>query len=95
MENKAPKQRRDQVIMEAKRLINGDRRSAYGDTTFETMALMLSAYLRVEVKPYQAAEIMALFKIARNAHKPKLDSYVDGIGYLALAAEEAFKGDIE
>lgn len=89
------KQIRDQVIAEASELINGDRRAQYGDSTFEAMAMMFTAYLGVEVKPYQAAELFALAKIARNRHKPKLDSYVDGIGYLALAAEEAFGNDAD
>jgi len=89
------KQIRDQVIAEAKELINGDRREQYGDSTFQTMAMMFTAYLGVEVKAYQAAEMFALAKIARNRHKPKLDSYVDGIGYLALAAEEAFGNDAD
>jgi hypothetical protein len=89
------KQIRDQVIAEAKELINGDRREQYGDSTFQAMAMMFTAYLGVEVKPYQAAEMFALAKIARNRHRPKLDSYVDGIGYLALAAEEAFGNDAD
>ena len=89
------KQIRDQVIAEAKDLINGDRRQQYGDSTFEAMAMMFTAYLGVEVKAYQAAEMFALAKIARNRHKPKLDSYDDGIGYLALAAEEAFGNDAD
>ena len=89
------KQIRDQVIAEAKELINGDRREQYGDSTFQAMARMFTAYLGVEVKAYQAAEMFALAKIARNRHKPKLDSYVDGIGYLALAAEEAFGNDAD
>jgi len=56
---------------------------------------MFTAYLGIEVKAYQAAEMFTLAKIARNRHKPKLDSYVDGIGYLALAAEEAFGNDAD
>ena len=89
------KQIRDQVIAEAKELINGDRREQYGDSTFQAMAMMFTAYLGVEVKAYQASEMFALAKIARNRHRPKLDSYVDGIGYLALAAEEAFGNDAD
>ena len=86
-------QRRDQVIDEAKRLISGDRREQYGENTFKTLAVMWSAYLGAEIKAHQVAEMLALLKIARNRHKPKLDSYIDGIGYLALAAEEAFGND--
>ena len=86
-------QRRDQVTDEAKRLIGGDRRNQYGDDTFQTLAVMWSAYMGAEIKAHQVAEMLALLKIARNRHKPKLDSYIDGIGYLALAAEEAFGND--
>lgn len=85
--------RRDQVIEEAQRLIGGDRRDQYGDDTFRTVAIMWAAYLGAEVKPHQVAEMLALLKIARNRHRAKLDSFIDGIGYLALAAEEAFGND--
>lgn len=86
-------QRRDKVIGEAQELIGGDRRDQYGDDTFRTLAAMWSAYLGYDLERYQVAEMLALLKIARNSHKPKWDSYVDGIGYLALAAEEAFADD--
>ena len=88
-------QRRDTVLEEAGKLINGDRRQQYGDDTFKAMAVMLSGYLGIKIEPYQAAEIMVLVKLSRNRHKPKLDSFVDGAGYLALAAEEAFGNDDE
>ena len=88
-------QRRDQVIEQAQHLIGGDRREQYGDDTFRTLAVMWSAYLGIEIKSHQTAEMLALLKIARNRHRPKLDSYIDGIGYLALAAEEAFGNDTD
>jgi len=85
---------RDKTLAEAGRLINGDRRAAYGDSTFKTVATMWSAYLGVEVKPYQVADLMILLKIARNSHSPKPDTFADVAGYAGLGGEEAFGDDI-
>jgi hypothetical protein len=84
------KHRRNEVINAAKKLINGDRKKQYGESSFRSLAAMWSIYLGHEITPAQSAEMLAILKIARNINKPKLDSFVDGIGYLALAAEEAF-----
>ncbi len=84
------KHRRNEVINAAKKLINGDRKKQYGESSFQSLAGMWSIYLGHEITPAQSAEMLAILKIARNINKPKLDSFVDGIGYLALAAEEAF-----
>jgi hypothetical protein len=85
--------RRNQVIDEAKKLINGDRKDQYGESSFQSLARMWSVYLGHEITPAQSAEMLAILKIIRNKNKPKLDSFIDGIGYLALAAEEAFGND--
>lgn len=85
---------RDKTLAEAGRLINGDRRDQYGDTTFRTLAVMWSAYLGIEVKPYQVADLMILLKVARNRHAPKADTFADLAGYAALGSEEAFGDDI-
>jgi len=85
---------RDTTLAEASRLINGDRRDQYGDSTFRTVATMWSAYLGIEVKPYQVADLMILLKIARNSHAPKADTFADVAGYAGLGAEEAFGHDI-
>jgi len=93
MENQKQNRRRNQVIDEAKRLINGDRADQYGESSFEALAGMWSIYLGHKITPAQSAEMLAILKIVRNRHQPKLDSFIDGIGYLALAAEEAFGND--
>jgi hypothetical protein len=85
---------RDTTLAEASRLINGDRRDQYGDSTFRKVAAMWSAYLGIEVKPHQVADLMILLKVARNVHAPKADTYADVAGYAGLGAEEAFGHDI-
>ena len=80
---------RSEVLEEAKRLINSDRQRQYGtpQENFGRIAAMWSAYLGVKVGEADVAVCMALLKAARLANEHKRDSFVDGAGYFALAAE--------
>ena len=91
----ADNQTKDRVIERAQNLINGDRAEQYGESSFQALADMWTIYLGTYISPAQAAEMLAILKIVRNRHEPKLDSYIDGIGYLALAAQEAFGDDAD
>lgn len=54
------------------------------------IAAFWSSYLGIAVSPRQAAEMMALLKIARQrTGKGKRDNFVDMCGYAALAADMA------
>lgn len=80
---------RDTAIEVAKNLINGDRQDHYGtaEDNFNRIAQRWSQFLNIKIEPWQVGIMMADLKIARMANGPHNDSFVDGIGYLALAAE--------
>ena len=80
---------RTKTLQAASDLINGDRERDYGTPkeNFERIAIGWSVILGADVSAEQVALCMAWLKIARLANGPHADSYVDGAGYLALAAE--------
>jgi hypothetical protein len=86
--------KRTQILEEASRLINGDRQSDYGPPSenFNRVALGWELILGAEVSAEQVALCMAWLKIARLAGggNSSDDSYIDGAGYLALAAELSY-----
>lgn len=86
--------KRTQILEEASRLINGDRQSDYGPPSenFNRVALGWELILGTEVSAEQVALCMAWLKIARltGGGNPSDDSYIDGAGYLALAAELSY-----
>ena len=64
-------------------LVAGDRNDQYGHPLddFSRAALIWSAILGIEVSAEQVALCMVGVKIAREVHRPKRDTVVDGIGY--------------
>jgi len=76
----------ESILQEAERLINGDRREAYGDakTMFDNIAKGWSVIFGKEVTGKQVALAMAWLKICRENNKSKRDNIVDGAAYLAL-----------
>jgi len=88
--------KRSEILKTADGLINGERQDYYGppENSFKRIGDLWTAYLEHEVviTPVDAANMMALMKIARLANGPHLDSYVDACGYLALAGEMGTDG---
>lgn len=83
---------RKEVFAEASRLTHGDREKNYGtpQENHRRIAAMWSVVLGVEVKPHEVALCMAALKIARLVETPEhVDSYVDGVAYMGIAAELA------
>jgi hypothetical protein len=80
---------RTDILVEADKLINGDRQAHYGppEESFGCIADMWTAYLGHPVTAADACHMMALLKIARLRNGPHRDSNVDGAGYMALGAE--------
>lgn len=81
---------------EARKCITGDRQDQYGhaERNFEVISDLWNVYLGDRMKgnlsPADVGVMMALMKIARIASgTQQTDSYVDAIGYLALAGEIA------
>jgi hypothetical protein len=87
---------RSEILKTADGLINGERQDHYGppEDSFRRIGDLWTAYLDKEVviTPVDAANMMALMKIARLANGPHLDSFVDACGYLALAGEMGTDG---
>ena len=73
----------------------GTRNDDYGspDDDFATQAAMISAYLTrsngysVQVTAGDIAALMICVKLARQAHRPKSDNWIDVAGYAACGAE--------
>ena len=90
----------DSVLLEAEKLVHGDRNEAYGHPLddFKRTALMWSAILGVEVPPYKVGLCMAAVKISRECNKPKRDNMVDLAGYAETVAwahdEQAWRDTI-
>jgi len=84
---------RNDCLGRARDIINGDRAASYGDAyqNHKCIADLFNAYLSLPpqnaISPVDAAMMMILVKVARIAHKPDEDSFVDICGYSALAAE--------
>lgn len=83
------------TLQSAAGAVCGPRNADYGSPVedFGTQAEMFSAYLsrtngqRVSVTPSDIAALMILVKLARQAHRPKADNWIDAAGYAACGAE--------
>lgn len=82
------------VLLEAYGLINGERQKEYGtpEDSFSRIADMWSAYLGVEIRADDVACMMALLKLAREAHSHKRDNLIDAAGHIGLAGDIADSG---
>lgn len=80
------------IIEAAHNAITKDRAATHGDAeqSFSKIADYWSAYLGWELTPFDVAQMMVLFKIARAQGNPNhADNFVDQVGYAALAGEIA------
>ncbi len=83
------------IADEAKSIVNGARRSAYGkpEDNFERIARFWDAYFKntgrdIDVTAADVSPLMRLMKEARLAETPDhRDSFVDLIGYAMTGAE--------
>lgn len=83
------------IADEAKRIVSGARRSAYGkpEQNFERIAAMWSGYAKAKGWPIEFAAgdvspMMILMKLARVVESPShYDSWVDAVGYSLTGAE--------
>lgn len=86
---------KDRIADEAKRIVSGARRGAYGtpEDNFARIARFWTAYLQntgrdVTITPADVSPLMRLMKEARLCETPDhLDSHVDLIGYALTGAE--------
>lgn len=75
------------ILLDAHRLINGARQGEYGNPVagLRRIASRWSAYLGREISGHDVACMMALLKIARQAHKRRPDNLLYAVGYIGLA----------
>jgi len=84
-----------QTLDAASSAVCGSRNEDYGSPNddFATQAAMISAYLSrsngytVQVTAGDIAALMVCVKLARQAHRPKQDNWIDVAGYAACGAE--------
>ena len=83
---------RVEILDAAKKIVTGDREKQYGkpEDNFAVIAEFWATYIGNPISSEDVAIMMALLKIARiRSGNYKADSFVDGVGYLSLAAEIA------
>ena len=83
--------KREDCLKEAKKCICGDRDRDYGNPngSFELIGKLWGEYMNIQISHKDVAIMMALLKVARCKYSDKIDSFVDGAGYFACAAEVA------
>lgn len=82
-------------LQRAGELICGDRNQEYGSPhdSHKRIADLWSALLGIEIRPYQAAIMLALMKASRAMTDHKLDTFIDGAAYFGLAWEILLEED--
>lgn len=88
-----PETIRGKLLLEAKRLIEGDRNKTYGTPTenFTNIATVWNVIFKHKMKedfsPADVAQAMIALKLCRNIADFKYDTFVDIAGYSACAWE--------
>ena len=86
--------KREEILQEAEKLINGNRAKDYGDAyeNHERIAKMWSVLLDTDVSVSQVYQCMVAVKLSRLIVSPEHeDSWVDICGYGALGGESPQK----
>lgn len=81
---------RESILEDARKCVCGEREEQYGspENNFQTIAELWGIYCEREFSAVDVAVMMALLKVARIKSDPtKVDSWVDGCGYLACGGE--------
>ena len=75
-------------LTEAKAIIQ-DRGVDYGHPSdnMSRTARLWSAFLEMPITDYQVASCLALVKLARSMETGKVDNYIDGAAYFAIAGQ--------
>lgn len=95
--DKSVEPKRNDILNQAKSIINGERQGTYGDAedSFAMIANLWSSYLNknpmkqfIDISREDVANMMILMKIARNTSGIyKEDNWIDICGYAALGGE--------
>jgi hypothetical protein len=75
-------------LNEAKAIIQ-DRGMDYGHPSdnMQRTAALWSSFLEMPITDYQVASCMVLVKLARSMETGKVDNYIDGAAYMAIAGQ--------
>lgn len=75
--------KKESILQEAERIVNGDRNQDYGDMneSFSNIAKGWSVIAGTEITPHQVGLMMIWLKVCRENNKHKRDNLVDVIGY--------------
>jgi hypothetical protein len=82
----------EENLKEALKILRGPREKEYGDkqTNHTNIANLWSVYLDKNITAHDVAMLMLLLKVARTkSPNPTKDTYVDMVGYSAIAGELA------
>ena len=82
----------------AKNLVQGDRQKQHVDKydNHLNIAVLWSAYLKLDISPDEVAVLFALAKIGRTLEgQYNPDDYIDAVGYVAIAHELKSKREDE
>ena len=84
--NKRPNRASDgSILLEAHKIVNGDRKADYGDSNQNLKNIAELARLQgVEIDAIGVAKVLMSVKIAREGYKHKRDNLVDLAGYAEL-----------
>lgn len=79
----AAEDKKESILQEAQRIVNGERQADYSDPVknFEHIARIASAILNKEITPEECCIVMIAVKHARERFKHKRDNLVDVVGY--------------
>tara|TARA_R100001510_G_scaffold51149_1_gene50721 strand:- start:617 stop:895 length:279 start_codon:yes stop_codon:yes gene_type:complete len=80
----------DENLKEALKILKGPREKEYGDKkeNHDNIATLWTAYLGPTITAHDVAVMMLLLKVARTkSPNPTKDTYVDMVGYSAIAGE--------
>lgn len=77
------KEGRESILLEAERIVNGDRDEQYGNPkdAFEEYSKILDVCFGIKLTPEQICKVQMAIKLGRLKHKFKRDSIVDLCGY--------------
>ncbi len=80
----------EENLRQALKILKGPREKEYGNKkdNHENIAGLWSAYLDTKVSAHDVSILMLLLKVARlKSGQPSRDTYVDMVGYSAIAGE--------
>lgn len=78
---------RESILLEAERIVGGDRQADYGDSNANLDRIaQFATLLGVPIDGAGVAKVLMSVKLARHQHRAKRDNLVDLAGYAELLA---------